>query len=337
MDHRMAPGKVRGPRASGSSRSLSVLEAGSVLSRFNRILPNPLGLFGVFRHSQTDSNNRSPGGAIHTQAYVLGNSTRNPQGVIICDILGLNRSRQTVDGDRGSARKEHSMTRTQSGLVLVLTLVLGASFISAAIAQEESRRRSGRGFSRSSLIGLLGLEQVQKEMKLNEEQVATVKTIVESASAEMREQYGALREMEDWQKRMEKMAEIRDEFDGKVREQLRDVVPREQMMRLYQIRMQVRAVVDSLANTWVARRLELTDGQKEKVAQIDKEMQSARSELFASMRDASAEQRGEIFQKFRQIVSNADEKALTVLTAAQRDAFEEMKGEKIELQFPQRR
>ena len=229
------------------------------------------------------------------------------------------------------------MIRTNKWLVLVLTLVLGASFISAAIAQEESRRRSGRGFSRSSLIGLLGLEQVQKEMKLNEEQVATVKTIVESASAEMREQYGALREMEDWQKRMEKMAEIRDEFDGKVREQLRDVVPREQMMRLYQIRMQVRAVVDSLANTWVARRLELTYGQKEKVAQIDKETQSARYELFASMRDASAEQRGEIFQKFRQIGSNADEKALKVLTAAQRDAFEEMKGEKIELQFPQRR
>ena len=34
----------------------------------------------------------------------------------------------------------------------------------------------------------------------------------------------------------------------------------------------------------------------------------------------------------RQISSDADEKALGVLTAEQREAFDEMKGEKIELQ-----
>ena len=105
------------------------------------------------------------------------------------------------------------------------------------------------------------------------------------------------------------------------------------MMQLYQIRLQVRAVVESLANTYVARRLEITDDQKEKLAQIDKDMQSARSELFASMRDVSSEQRGEMYGKLRQIGSDADEKALGVLTDEQREAFEEMKGEKIELQM----
>jgi acyl-CoA reductase-like NAD-dependent aldehyde dehydrogenase len=132
---------------------------------------------------------------------------------------------------------------------------------------------------------------------------------------------------------MEKIAELRDEFDGKAREQLRDVVPREQMMRLYQIRLQVRAVVESLANMYVARRLELTDAQKEKLAQIDKDVQAARSKLFAGMRDANDEQRREMYGKFRQIGSGADEKALGVLTAEQRKTFEEMKGEKIELQM----
>ena len=117
-------------------------------------------------------------------------------------------------------------------------------------------------------------------MKLNEEQTTKVQEIVEKLRTEMREQYTALREIEDRQKRREKMTELSDEFDGKVREQLRDVVQREQMMRLYQIRMQVRAVVDSLANRYVAGRLELTDEQKEKLAEIDKE--SRRNDLNCS-------------------------------------------------------
>ena len=226
------------------------------------------------------------------------------------------------------------MNRVRSSLVLVMVLVLG--FACAAQAQERrGPTGSGRGFSRGSLLGLLRLEQVQKEMKLSEEQTAKVK-IVEKLGTEMREQYTALREIEDRQQRMEKTTALSDEFDGKVREQLRDVVPREQMMRLYQIRMQVRPVVDSLANRYVAGRLELTDQQKEKVAEIAKESQAKQSELYATMRDATDEQRSEVYQKLRQVRSDADEKALGVLTAEQKAAFEEMKGEKIELEMRRR-
>ena len=227
------------------------------------------------------------------------------------------------------------MNRVRSWLVLMMVLVLGAAFACAAQAQapEGSQRGSGRGFSRGSLLGLLRMEQVQKEMKLSEEQTAKVQEVVEKLGAEMREQYTALREIEDRQQRMEKTTALSDEFDGKVREQLRDVVEREQMMRLYQIRMQVRPVVDSLSNRYVAGRLEVTDQQKEKLAEIAKDSQAKQSELYATMRDATDEQRSEAFQKLRQIRGDADEKALGVLTAEQKKSFEEMKGEKIELQM----
>ena len=227
------------------------------------------------------------------------------------------------------------MTRLRSFLVPAIALMLGAVFIAAVESQaaEESRRRSGRGSSRSSLLGLLRLEQVQKEMKLSEEQTTKVQAIIEKLGAEMREQSTALREIEDRQKQREKMTELRDQFDGKVREQLRDVVEREQMRRVYQIRMQVRAVVDSLANRFVAGRLKLTDDQKNKLAEINKDVQAKRSELFSSMRDASQEQRSEAYQKYRKIRSDADEQALGLLTAEQKKAFEEMKGEKIELEM----
>ncbi len=227
------------------------------------------------------------------------------------------------------------MTRARSLTMLAMALMLGAVFVAATQAQERERSRRGFGgrSSRSSLLGLLGREQVQKAMKLSEEQTAKVKEVVEKLGTEMREQYAALREIEDRQEQREKATALSDEFDGKIREQLRDVVEREQLMRLYQIRMQYRPAIDSLANRYVAGRLELTDQQKEKLAQIAKDSQAKQSELYGTMGDASGEQRSEVYRKIRQIRNDADEKALGVLTAEQKESFEEMKGEKIELQM----
>ena len=183
---------------------------------------------------------------------------------------------------------------------------------------------------------MLRLEQVQKEMNLSEEQTAKVKEVTEKLGEEMREQYAALRQIEDRQQRMEKTTALGNEFDGKLREQIRDVVEREQMMRLYQIRIQVRPVVDSLSNRYVAGRLELTDEQKEKLAEIGKDSRARQTELFGTMRDATDDQRSEAFQKLRTIRSEADEKALGLLTAEQKAAFEEMKGKEIELETRRR-
>ena len=127
-----------------------------------------------------------------------------------------------------------------------------------------------------SLLGLLGREQVQKEMKLSKEQTTKVKEIVKKLGAEMQEQYTALREIEDRDQQRAKLTELRDQSDQKVREQLGDVVEREQVMRLYQIRMQVRAVVDSLANRYVSGRLEMTDDQKNKLDEINEALGASR-------------------------------------------------------------
>ena len=102
-------------------------------------------------------------------------------------------------------------------------------------------------------------------------------------------------------------------------------------MRLFQIRMQVRSAADSLANQWVAGRLELTEEQQQHLAQIAMDLEAKQSELLGNMRDATQEQRTEVNQKRRAIRSDADEKALGVLSAEQKETFEQMKGEKIEL------
>ena len=227
------------------------------------------------------------------------------------------------------------MHRVSKLSVLMITMMLAGAFAATAMAQgpQGSRRGSGRGLSRSSLIGLLRIEQVQKELKLSDEQLTKVDEVGETLGTEMREQYAALREIEDREQQRSKMNKLRDEFDSKAREKLHDILAREQMMRLYQIRMQVRSVTNSLDNRYVAGRLKLTDDQKAKLAEVGKEVQAKMSELYGKMRDASQEQRSEIFQKFRSIRSESDEKALGVLTDEQKQAFEEMKGEKIQLEM----
>ncbi|MCH8044704.1 MAG: Spy/CpxP family protein refolding chaperone [Planctomycetes bacterium] len=222
------------------------------------------------------------------------------------------------------------MTRFQSSLVVVLALSLSAAFAAQAQAQ-------GRGGSRSSLLGLLRIEQVQKELKLDDEAVAKVGKLREKIRGELTEPYTAARKIEDREKRFAKYVELRNQSDRKAREGLRDVLEREQMMRLYQIRMQVRAVADSLENRYVARRLKLTDEQKEKLAKINKDARAKRSKLFSGLRDASDEQRREAFEKFRKLRTKTGEQALALLTAEQKKAFEDMQGEKIELPSRRRR
>jgi len=231
------------------------------------------------------------------------------------------------------------MTRIRRMFVPAIALVLAVALAAFAQAQQSARpertgqrpRRSG-GYRRGSLLGLVSLEQVQKEMKLNEEQIGKVKKVVETLRAEMRKEYGALREIEDRAKRIAKMTELRKQFDGKARKQLSAMVSKEQMMRLHQIRLQVRPVLDSLGEKYVAGRLKLTDEQKKKLGEINKDMQAERSKLFTSMRDAGREQRSEAYANYRKLRTDANKKALELLTAEQKKIFEELKGKAIKLE-----
>jgi Spy/CpxP family protein refolding chaperone len=226
------------------------------------------------------------------------------------------------------------MRRLSSCLVLILLFAFVAVTVSTAQAEAPSSRR-GFGDARGSLLGLLRLEQVQKELKVSEDQVTKVNAVSEKLREEMREQYAALRDIQDMQERRTKMTELSNQLDEKARGQLREVLSREQMMRLFQIRMQVRPTLDALNNRWIAGRLELTDEQKKKAAELDKATQDKMTEAYAALRDLSQEERrekmAELREKITKLREDAEQKAVGLLTAEQKEAFEKMKGEKFEL------
>ncbi len=232
------------------------------------------------------------------------------------------------------------MTRVRSSLVLAMVFVLGGVLLASAAQAAEGRaggaRRGSRTMGRGSLLGLLRSKQVQKELKLTEEQTGKVTEVSKKLMEEMRKQSAALQEITDREQRQAKRTELSNQLDRKAREQLRDVLSREQIMRLYQIRTQVRGVVATLGNEFVARRLKLTDEQKKKVAEIAQSTQQKQRELYAGLRGADQEARGKAMGKLRELRQKADQEALAVLTAEQKEGFKKMQGEKFELQMRRR-
>ena len=188
---------------------------------------------------------------------------------------------------------------------------------------------------RGSFLGLLGAETVQKELKLNEDQIGKVKGIGEELRAEMGKQFAGIREIEDRDKRRAKMVELSKQFDEKARGQVVDLLSGEQMIRLYQIRLQVRGAVYGMNHPWIANRLKLTDQQKTKAAELEKTTREKVSEVYRGLRDLSEQERREKYAELREssrkIRSEADKQALGLLTAEQKEAFAKLEGEKFEM------
>jgi hypothetical protein len=192
-----------------------------------------------------------------------------------------------------------------------------------------------------SFLHLMSLEQVQKELKLSEEQIGKVRTILRESPGEtreeMREQVTRLQEIEDAQKRRLKMFELMDQFDQKARGEIGEVLSGEQMRRLHQIRLQVRGAVYGLNNKWIAGRLKLTDEQRSKAAELEKATQLRIMEANRWFGNLSPDQRREKLAEHREnrgkIRREANKEALRLLTAEQKKAFEKIKGQRIELQM----
>lgn len=224
------------------------------------------------------------------------------------------------------------MTRVRCLLVPAMALLLAATQFSDASAQQ----RRGRGFygRGSSLLRLLTNEKVQEELDLSDDQVAKVKEASDKIFAEMREKYSGLRDM-DRAARQAKMDELSKQTDEKGYEELKDVIEQEQFIRLLQVNLQIRGAVYGLGSERVAERLELSDNQKDNIAELDKATQAKTSKLYTGLADLSSEERrakfGELREKMAKIRAAADKKAIATLKGDQKEAYEEMLGDKFEL------
>lgn len=190
------------------------------------------------------------------------------------------------------------------------------------VSQANAQRGFGRGGAQL-MSGLLSIEEVQKELELTEEQLEEVVAPAAQLNDEFRAEVRSIMqgggdpsEIADLAK---EMREEEAEFIAKLNDD-----QRARLKQLFYQRLGTGVFMDEGAQ----KELELTDEQKEKIAEANTTMREAMMDLRQS------EDREAAMEKMQSLQEDLQKTLDSILTEAQTAKLAEMKGEAFE--FPQR-
>jgi len=224
------------------------------------------------------------------------------------------------------------------GYALLIALVLCLSSIHLASAQFGP---GGRGQGRMGMRGggglmLLGIPEVQKELKMTPEQVEKLRakqSEVLQAIRDIRQKAGgpqAIQNMsaEDQQKLMDKVQAVQNKA-------VAEILNADQQKRFRQLELQ-QAGVGAFMRKDVIEELKLTKEQTEKIRALQREQQQAVRGAFQGVdfRNMTPEDREKMQAKMAGLRKAALDKALAVLTEEQQKQWKGMLGEPFK--FPAR-
>ncbi len=216
--------------------------------------------------------------------------------------------------------------------VRILAMGLAACLLATgAQAQGGGGRPGGGRFGGGGALQLLGMMEVQKELKLDEAAIDLIKQLGAEQQTKMRELFQGGFQGGDRAAMMQKMEAMRADEMKKVGE----ILDAKQMGRLKQLMLQ-QAGARALTQKETQDGLKLTAEQKTNIANIQKAEQDATQALFQSLMGGGGgqDQRGEMFRKMTEMRQQNETKLLGVLTPAQKTMFEQMKG--AAFKFPER-
>ncbi len=206
--------------------------------------------------------------------------------------------------------------RSAAKWAVVLGLVLATAGTADAQGRGQGRGRGGMFGGRGGMSPamLLNSQDVQKELKLTDEQKEKVTKFGEEQREKMREAFqDAQGDREKMQDLMRKSAEAGEKF-------VKDTLKPEQQKRLHQIQLQAGGV-QTFNDEKVQKELNLTDAQKEKLKTLSDDLNKDRQELFQGGGGA------ETMQKMQALNKEYLTKAQDVLNAEQKTKWKEMTGE----------
>ena len=157
---------------------------------------------------------------------------------------------------------------------MVLTLGVAALLAMPAFAQQPKHQGHGSRMPMGGGAGLIANKDVQRELKLTDEQTAKA----EAAARVVREKHhGDFAKLDDLdpQERFEKTAEIVRTMTGETNKALADVLKPEQMKRYRQIQLQHLGLM-AFTEPDVRSKLKLTDAQVGRIGRINADSQSQR-------------------------------------------------------------
>lgn len=205
-----------------------------------------------------------------------------------------------------------------------MQITLAAAVVAMAVGPALAQQQRGRGFGGfgGGTLFLLTQKSVQEELKLSDEQVKKATELQEK----QREAFQGLRDLSQEERRtkMQEMTKTQNEAIAKL-------LKPEQLKRAKQIALQQQVrfgIGFALNNEEVAKSLKISDEQREKIREIQRN-------AFEEMRDLGRDEEGA--KKRQEIMKATNEKVDGVLTAEQKTKLKELQGEpfKGEIQRPQ--
>jgi hypothetical protein len=212
---------------------------------------------------------------------------------------------------------------------VVLTIGLALLLASLAWAQQGQRQR-GFGFGFGGPSGLLRNEGVQKELKMEQEQIDKATAALQKVQEKHQDDFGKLRDLGQ-EERREKMQAIGKAISEESMKAVEGILKPEQVKRLNQISLQQRGA-DAFTDTDVQKGLKLTVEQRGKIKTITEDARKEMQGLFQPGGDFQEAQK-----KMTAMRKETMEKVSALLTDDQKKAWKDMAGEPFEVRFQPRR
>jgi Spy/CpxP family protein refolding chaperone len=213
--------------------------------------------------------------------------------------------------------------------VTVASLVVCLVTSNAAMAQGRGGRggRGGPGGGFGGITFLIQNPDVQKELKLSEDQTGKIKEITDA----LRPQRGGggqnFRDMTEEQ-RTAFFAEMQKKNEEATKK-ITDLLTADQNARVKQLQIWQQGTRALTDNEAVAKELSLTDDQKSALKTINEESGKKMRELFTSVgRDATEEQRAKLGEEMATMRKETEAECMAVLTDDQKAKFTTLKGAK---------
>lgn len=231
------------------------------------------------------------------------------------------------------------ISRALSRLLLVGCIISVAAPFSVGQGERPQRGPGGRGpGGRGGITSLLSIKEVRDELKMDEEQTKEIDAFTKELRDEMQSQFagfgggrggpGGGAAAPDMTKINEAIAKMQQKSESKLGEVLDPI----QMDRLVGLFIQ-RDGVQTLSSKIISTRLEITEDQKTKLADQEKNAWEGMRSLFGSgAGGGGGGGGGDMREKMEKMRKDSEEKITGVLTAAQKAKMEELKGAKFE--FP---
>jgi Spy/CpxP family protein refolding chaperone len=206
-----------------------------------------------------------------------------------------------------------------------VALTLGTLALLASPAWAQGRGGFGGG------AGFLAAPNVQKDLKLTDTQVGKIQETLREIREKHQDEFASLRDLSQ-EDRQAKMRGLTNTISDEVKKAL--AFTADQSKRFDQISLQTHGLM-AFGDPTVAERLKLTDHQKAKIREI---AEASRGQFGGALnKDASEQERTDARNKRAATQKENMTKVQALLTVDQKQAWKELTGEPIEIQYPTRR